>query len=378
MLISRLKRFSVLSLIYSAVLVGLLCHSSYARNTDFKFNFDYGTQVFVLKNPTLFLNDLDFTPTSIQTTKIENLTLEQAKNVLSSISEDKKDVETTLVTDNQDLVKTVERVESNSESKGKKKFDFLIHLDNFKSKVSAAYKQDKFGFWITIVTFGVDSYLWITASSMDTLNKVGLISFNFLLTASFGINKDLWANTTKPIQSQIYKLLSWLKLNNTQSNISNRKKDIAVKYASSFILGSAIQLARLAIFRGSELMSLSSAPWLLGATFAISSVLAFSQFGWDEHIAAVDKNKTPTAKFALRRFHELRGLLMTYLSSTSKLAQPDAFGAGPWIYSIVNGVAGIAAFLNTDKVVNMLEKLNTWWPGLKSQTMRPACVGFYL
>lgn len=357
-------------MMFSFFLIVFLCTFSQARNTNFNYNINYGSQVLVLKNEAIFYNDVDFQPTSIQSTKVENLSLEETKKLIARLADSKKNVETTMVTDISEIANEVKLVESLAETKQKKKYDFLIYLDNLKTKVSETYKQDKFGFWITLVTFGVDSYLWITASKMSTLSKVGMISFNFLLTASFGVNKDLWAKTTRPIQSKIYTLLSWMKQAKEQNSV-------AVKYASSLILGSAIQFTRLAIFHGSELMAASTAPWLIGSTLAISSILAFSQFGWDEHIAAVDKNKSPTAKFAIRRFHELRGLLMTYLSSTSKLAQSDMYGITPWVYSVVNGIAGIAAYLNTDKVVNFIEKINKWWPGLTQESRSQLCFGSY-
>ncbi|MNT75936.1 hypothetical protein D3C72_2148820 [compost metagenome] len=58
----------------------------------------------------------------------------------------------------------------------------------------------------------------------------------------------------------------------------------------------------------------------------------------------------------VRRFAEMRSIMMGHLAPSGKLLQHDTYGNAPWIALAVNGTIGLLAFLNGTKMAEWTDR----------------------
>ncbi len=316
-----------------------------------------------VNNSENFSADTDFTPRSIVTTRVENLSLPQLNAALMGLS-DNSQGEAVLATDNDQIVNSLIAHENSGKKPFAKTVLFFKNVEQQVKQASSDMKHsatnDKFGLIFTVISFAYDSLVWIQASNMTNLQKIDMISFNLLIAASFGINKDLWARATKPVENRVKQLLEHIGSysEKTLSSAGQVRIDLAAKFSGSFALSLGIQVGRMIIYNGNELFSSNNLLHMASASALLAGVLSLSQFAWDEQIALVDSDLNPSAKFLLRRLKEIRGLTMGLLAPSSKLIQTGSLDAFPWIISVVHGGLGILTYLNSSWLAKELESIN--------------------
>jgi len=296
-------------------------------------------------------------PKSIQTVQVSDLSLDQVNEILSAMPK-AENTEFVLSTDEDEVVQSIAQNQSD-------KFSSVLYFKKGLTKirdVAVRYRttalQDKFGLLLTTVSFGYDSIKWVQCSHMSTLQTLSMLSFNFLLTASFGVHKDLWAKATKPVESRVRSLLDKISTtNSTGTSATEVLNDVSAKLISSLVLSTSIQVGRMIIYNGDHILSLPNIARLSGTALLLAATLSYSQFAWDEQIATVSNEGQPGAKFVWRRLKEIRGLMMSYVAPSSKLLQPDKFSVLPWVVSFVHGTVGILVYSNSGWLSDKLESI---------------------
>lgn len=220
--------------------------------------------------------------------------------------------------------------------------DSLLHVKN-------SISQDRMGLFFVTVNTAYDSFLWIHADSLSIEQRSAMVLFNVVLAASFGLDKDLWAKTTQPLENRIQTFLEKL------STGHQRGKLVAASFLSNLTFSIAIQTARVAILSYPDLVTAFSSTHFWGTSLVMGSLLTLSSFGWSEQLADVDQARNPMAKYFLRRFMELRTITMGQMAPSSKLLQPDVYGIAPIATTLIHGSIGIWMMLKSSKIVEWIE-----------------------
>ena len=225
-------------------------------------------------------------------------------------------------------------------------------LKTYPSQLFDAVKKDKIGLMVVTFTTAYDSFIWIHSSQFSTFTATSNVMFTVMMSVVFSLNKDAWAQSTRPIQRFFKKILV-----GNKSLAEKSWGDIGVRFLASTTLASAISLARVPLISFDHLIEAClqlntwTYPVLLGL---ISSVASFS---WSENIASIDAETQPRAKFIFRRIQEARSLLLGTLASTAMLFSPQSYGATPWISLGASGGLGLIIYLNSKKITSWLETL---------------------
>lgn len=253
---------------------------------------------------------------------------------------------------------------------------FKTHYDN-------SIKNDRIGVFILLINTAKDTFVWFHADpniyNMSERNSI--IILNTIVAATFGMNKDLWASWTKPIRERMIFLFDKLgrkkittsgeeiqiendeaygRENSETSNQSQTRKkksilSLAPYFLSNLTLSVALQTVRLGLINFHQITQSFSSPEFWEQSLAISSIMTFSTFAFSEQLAAVDQEKNPVAKNALRRFMELRSFLMALFYNSGTLFQFHEYGWTPWVANFVVGSAGAMILLFSEPVTNWLE-----------------------
>lgn len=279
---------------------------------------------------------------------IINSTARQSPNTQILLSSDSNEVLEKIVNSRNTNIALIP-YDKTATTKSQKSFVDL--LKNYKNTTVTSMKNDKIGFMIVSFNVLTDSYFWIHSGDLSTFEISGNVIFTLLTAIAFGINKDAWAHTTKPI-TKFFKRLTGM---GDRQLPRNDIKDLSVRFFANLTLATAITSARIPFLPMDGLVdsTLHLNSWTL--PFLISFISTLSSFAWSENIALIDADKKPISKFVFRRLHEFRSVILGSFAATSMLFSPAEFGPGPWITLIGAGGLGLYFYLQSDLIVNFLE-----------------------
>ncbi|HWU42284.1 MAG TPA: hypothetical protein VN132_02560 [Bdellovibrio sp.] len=218
--------------------------------------------------------------------------------------------------------------------------------------IGSNIRKDKIGFMLVTYTTAVDTFYWYHVTTLDELHRTGNIFFSVVMAAVFGINKDAWANTARPITQ---KIKSYFK--NSVNWERNSMKELAVRFSSSLILASAFNLVRLPLLSPDGF--LDAALSISNYTFPmlLSLLATISSFGWSEEIARIDEIRHPYSKFVGRTLMNFRSLIVGTWATTAALLNPDLFGIQPWVVLLGSGGGGMLFYMKYEALFEKIEAL---------------------
>ncbi|MFZ4403055.1 MAG: hypothetical protein ACOYOK_03045 [Pseudobdellovibrionaceae bacterium] len=253
--------------------------------------------------------------------------------------------------------------------KNAKQSKLIKPLINYKNKIVNGAKNDRIGLIILTVNTTYDSFVWlhVSESPYSESARIAAVIYSALINISFGLDKDLWSKSARHIEKKILKLFDSAKQNpedilelksDTEEknlNTISRKKKLMVNFAANTAMMLGLQAGRFAILGFDQSLAVAFGPENLAKIIGLSIAVTFSSWGWGELSADIDGQKYPFAKATVRRWYEIRNLLMGHIASSGKLIQPSIYGVSPWFAVATNGIIGLSAFLRSEKIINWLE-----------------------
>lgn len=224
-------------------------------------------------------------------------------------------------------------------------------VNGYKERALHTLKTDRIGLTVVIVSAGIDSWIWFHSSSYTTQQQWSMFLMNVLMSATFGLDRDLWANMTAPLKNRLMKVFDRFIVNEklAKANV------LASQFLGGFIFGTGIQATRIGLLSLDHLYdAVSSGPFWLDAT-KIAGLATATSFTWTEMYAKIDLYKQPIAKIMMKRVGEIRSVIMASLASVSMVLQPEVFGSIPIIAFVTHGVIGFFVLKNHERVIEFLE-----------------------
>ena|GEM_PF-4994854 len=286
------------------------------------------------------------------------VTKEQMNQILEALPEER---DLLLSTDSEDVTQMFVKKESSPARKGLsrllplgalaqkfKNSKAVRDIVNYKNHLVQSVKNDKIGLIIVTVNTAYDSYVWMHATEYSPEVRAAQMIFTTMNAIIFSLDKDAWAKVSGTIRNKIFKVLDI-----TQNSLA---VDIAGRFAANLALGLAVQTMRVGILAYDKVLTMPELMNLGASTLLLSLGFTFSSFAWSEFSKDVNGNTHPAAKFMVRRFAEVRSVLMGHLAPSGKLLQPETYGNAPWIALAVNGAIGLVTFLNGTKMAEWTER----------------------
>lgn len=284
----------------------------------------------------------------------------QLKEILSEKGLENSDV--LLSTDQVDSVKATAEVLAKPNDKRQLRVIALGKLAAAKDTLAAGFKSyydnakktlsgDRIGLTVLIITAGVDSFIWINSTSLEIHQKTSMLLMNFVMAATFGLDRDLWGKITAPVKNRMINLFDRFLIGDRL----NGAKILVSQYLSNMVMGVGIQLIRTGLLSLDNIghAVTTSDFWLTAVK--ISSLVTLTTFAWSELFSSIDSEKNPVTKMMLKRLGEMRGIIMCQLASISMVLQPHTYGSTPIYSFIVHGSLGLLALANADRIVAWLE-----------------------
>lgn len=298
-------------------------------------------------------------------TEYENLTAQEIKSLLSNA--DLKQSDLIVSTDQHEVQQSViENILQNKASDRRIKLMPFGKLLSAKSTFNSAFDHylqnsketlanDKIGVTIMVLTTAYDSFVWMHASSFTTHQKTSMLIYNFLMAATFGLNRDLWANMVAPTKHSIMKGLEKFSAFKNSENLNF----IASQFIANVSFSIGLQVLRSAFLSIDSLSHAVMTSQFWATSLMVGSLATFASSAWSELNAMIDYKKTPASKILLRRFSDLRVIFLSYFATTAMVFQPQTYGYSPALTLILSGSVGIFALLNKEKVVQLIENSTT-------------------
>lgn len=239
---------------------------------------------------------------------------------------------------------------NSAESQSSKNFWSLAK--QFPGKIYTANANTKIR--LMIVTFSVlnESFIWIHTAGLSTYQITANIMFTIATSIAFGIDNKSWANTTKPIQRFFHTLFGMKQL----PLLHTDPRDLAVRFASSFVLSTALYTSRTMIVYIDQVLTGTLALHQITMPLFASLLATVASFAWSEHVATIDGSKNKNAEFFFSRAQEMRGFVLGCFATTASLLNPTGFAVMPWATLIATGIIGITVYWNHEKVNDWIER----------------------
>jgi hypothetical protein len=226
--------------------------------------------------------------------------------------------------------------------------------NKFKDHYHTAINHDPIGVLVLTINTGYDSFVWMHTQNLTLNERTAEVIFGMIIAATFGLNKEVWPNMVRPIHEKVLGMLHMWGSKDIGKKPSNAHV-LMSHFISNMSVSIGIQSLRLGIISIDQLSENFYDPKFWGTSFAISSIITFSTFSWNELMTSVSREKYPTIKKILKNFMDFRSLVLGQFTSAGKILNPEEFGYSPWAITLVNGSVGMAAMLNSKSVVNWFE-----------------------
>lgn len=338
---------------------------------------EYTNQEFVAleekskNSPTLVLQAGDIAQNSqISVTNLENVNQQDVADFLQQKELQKSDI--ILSTDSETTFNTVAKsVVKDNKTKFKDRFFRFIPIGKLapdNEKISSSwntYKKnakhtlmyDKIGLTVVVITTAFDSIIWIHSADLAIHHKSAMVMLNVLFAASFGLDRDLWTRMTTPMRHKIMNTLD--KYGGRFLKNADATKLVASQFAANLALSTGFQLLRASILSMDHLYAAVSTTEFWTKSILLGTLMTASTFAWGELAAAVDVERNPVAKVALKRLADFRVIMMSQLASMGMVLQPQIYGSAPIIALAIHGGLGLLALAKAQSVTDWLEKNKT-------------------
>jgi hypothetical protein len=222
---------------------------------------------------------------------------------------------------------------------------------NYYSNVQDTLRNDRIGLTVLTITVGIDTMIWLHASSFDMHQKTSMIIMNLVMAATFGLDRDLWGKINKPVKNRLIRIFDrFIPEGNLQ-----KVKTIASQYVANFSLGVGIQLTRTSLLSLDHISDVITTGSFWLTAMKLSGLVTLTTFAWSELYSDVNAEKNPVAKSMLKRMGEARGIIMAQLASVAMVLQPHVYGSTPIVSYVIHGTIGLIALMNAHRIVNWLE-----------------------
>jgi len=222
---------------------------------------------------------------------------------------------------------------------------------NYYSNVQDTLRNDRIGLTVLTITVGIDTMIWLHASSFDMHQKTSMIIMNLVMAATFGLDRDLWGKINRPVKNRLIKVFDrFIPEGNLQ-----KVKTIASQYVANFSLGVGIQLTRTGLLSLDHISDVITTGSFWLTAMKLSGLVTLTTFAWSELYSDVNAEKNPVAKSMLKRMGEARGIIMAQLASVAMVLQPHIYGSTPIVSYVIHGTIGLIALMNAHRIVNWLE-----------------------
>lgn len=294
----------------------------------------------------------------ISVNEIEDTTIAQANQILQDPNVKGSDI--LLSTDKEEIVEAFAKdTEANQRNL---RIVPIGELASPRQKLASAFKTyvtnakktlryDRIGLTVLAITVGYDSMIWVHASSFDIHQKTSMVMLNLVMAATFGLDRDLWGNLNRPIKKKLIEVFDRFIPTQNTSVI----KSLASRYLSNMFMGMGVQLIRTGLLSLDHIQDAVVTGHFWGTAAKISALVTLTTFAWSELYSSIDGEKYPVAKLMMRRFSDMRGVIMCQLASVSMVLQPHVYGTVPIYSYVVHGAIGLVALLNANRIVNWLE-----------------------
>ncbi len=230
-----------------------------------------------------------------------------------------------------------------------KRSPFLKLIKNQVQGTIKSAKNDKIGILILTYTTAAETLFWIHSTQLSQFERSSNAIYSVALALVFGLNKDAWSLTTRPIQKFFRQILK-------PANSSPRNtKEFAARFLGNLTLATVVTAARIPLLSLDDMISKGIQLQYFTMPLLLTVVSTTALFTWSEHLAMVDETTHPITKFIFRRTAEMRSILLGTFAATAALLLPSQYGLTPWITLAGVGVAGSLLYFNTDSISKWLE-----------------------
>lgn len=211
--------------------------------------------------------------------------------------------------------------------------------------------HDRIGLTVLTITVGYDTMIWIHSASFDIHQKTSMVLMNLVMAATFGLDRDLWTNITRPIKNKLIRVFDRFLVSDKLTVI----KSMSSQFMANMLLGVALQSVRTGLLSLDHISDvvMTSNYWL--TAIKIGGLISLTTFAWTETYGSIQAEKNPVAKMMLRRIGEMRGIILCQLASISMVLQPQIYGQTPIIAFVVHGSLGLIVLANADRIISFLE-----------------------
>jgi hypothetical protein len=312
------------------------------------------------------------TPPTITAQSTENLTPTELMVRIAEISNKAPSTGVVLATDRTDVLVDAAATVGAKNVEENFRFIPLGEKSNFnliqqkyrkhQEQVKKTLEQDKLTVILLTITTGIDSLIWIQATSLTFPQKLSMVSFNLLIAATFGLDRDFWGRLNQPLKDKMFSLLD--RLGGKPKDESEAKafhkvvektKMISSQFTSYFVWGTVFYVLRTGLLSFEHLQAslTSSGYWEKAVT--IMAISTATNFAWSELNMKVDAERHPITKTNLKRIADLRSIIIALFASTSMVLQPNIYGHTPLVALLIHGAIGFVAFKNVQNVIDYLE-----------------------
>lgn len=323
----------------------------------------------VVKNsPQLIVNVGSAAPNGVVTvTQLENISDEQIVQMLKN--KDLQDNDVLLSTDSietYDKVATALHENKINNAANDQIFKFIPvgRLASLKERITSSWKtyvnnaketiqKDKLGLTVVTITTATDSLIWMHSTDLDIHQRSAMVLMNIILAAAFGLDRDLWVRMTTPLRHKI--------MNTFEKYASNFVKNkpiqatIATQFLANMTFTVGFQMLRRSIISVDSLYTVLLSTDFWAKSILIGGIMTLSSFAWGELHAAAKSDKNPIAKNTLKRFSDLRSIIMSQVAASGMVLQPNVYGYSPIVAILISGGLGVLALTRANKVINWLE-----------------------
>ncbi|MBC7465075.1 MAG: hypothetical protein H7256_03715 [Bdellovibrio sp.] len=229
------------------------------------------------------------------------------------------------------------------------KSNFRQLAKNFVSSRIDSALNDKIGFMVVTYTTAHETLIWIHSTQLGRFESTSNAIYTVVLAVIFGLNKDMWAQTARPIQKFFRKLIKPADLSPTNG------KELAVRFLGNLTLTMMVSGLRIPMISMDQMIEKGLQLHFFTMPLLMATVSTAAIFTWSENIAMIDKNKNPIAKFIFRRTSEIRSIIVGTFATTAALLNPGEYGATPWLTMAGVGVTGALVYFNSETITQWLE-----------------------
>lgn len=226
---------------------------------------------------------------------------------------------------------------------------FLKLIKNQVQGTINAVKNDKIGVLILSFTTAAETLIWIHSTQLSQFERSSNAIYSVALALVFGLNKDAWALTTRPIQKFFRQILK------PENSSPRNMKEFAARFLGNLTLAAIVAGARIPLLSLDDIIAKGIQLQHFTMPLLLTVVSTTALFTWSEHLAMINEKTHPITKFVFRRTSEMRSILIASFATTAALLMPSQHGLTPWITIAGIGVGGALLYFNADSISNWLE-----------------------